>query len=262
MNPALYPALAQEIASDPMRLGLAEYLPGRAAFPIAALLSQLHGEWTKCVPFVTMPAVLGWAARGVLDQVTAGSTNANLTSEARSICQVALRMFNVGPYLYLRQPQLSAAPAAGGSLTPWTYYYVLVGLTANGDACKSLEASATVAGTNQSVALSWPAYCNEVVSWQIYRGGASGQENLLLTTINDPTVTSWTDNGSVGGVAATQPTCHADLVGALAQAGVITSAQYQQALALRWVAPAARTEVLFGAGVFADASAVRQALGW
>lgn len=95
---------------------------------------------------------------------------------------------------------LTAAPvASGGTFAAGTYFYEVTATTALGETTVSNEASAVVV-LNGSVNLAWSAPNNVVTGYKVYRGTASGVENVLVTTIVGQT-TSFTDT-NVGGAGA------------------------------------------------------------
>ncbi|MBV9124854.1 MAG: hypothetical protein JO112_15980, partial [Planctomycetes bacterium] len=79
----------------------------------------------------------------------------------------------------MRTPQnVSASPTTGGTLSAGTYYFVVSASDGHGTTLASSEVSATVDGvTSNAVALSWNPVPG-AVSYQVYKGTASGAENL------------------------------------------------------------------------------------
>lgn len=101
----------------------------------------------------------------------------------------------------------------GGTLAAATYFYVITAFNQNGETTASLEVSAVVTGATSSIALAWshisgvydlPTRAAYDAGYRIYRGTASGGENVLIYTA-PASATSWTDTGSAGGTAATPP---------------------------------------------------------
>lgn len=94
----------------------------------------------------------------------------------------------------------------GGTLAASTWYYVITAFNFAGQTTKSAEVSATTTGTTSSVALSWshvagvydlPTLAQYFAGYKIYRGTASGSENVLIATVA-ATATTYTDTGVVG----------------------------------------------------------------
>ncbi|HQU41153.1 MAG TPA: hypothetical protein PK867_00015 [Pirellulales bacterium] len=71
---------------------------------------------------------------------------------------------------------------AGGALTPTTYYYVVTALDAAGESLGSTELSATTSTSFEAVDLTWSGVPG-ATSYNIYRGTASGKENVLIGTV-------------------------------------------------------------------------------
>jgi hypothetical protein len=95
---------------------------------------------------------------------------------------------------------LTATPVVGGgTFAAGTCYYEVTATTALGETTVSAEASAVVA-LNGSVNLAWTPPNNVVTHYKIYRGTASGAENVLVATVA-PGVTAFTDT-NVGGAGA------------------------------------------------------------
>lgn len=96
----------------------------------------------------------------------------------------------------------AGAVGSGGTFAAGTYYWEVTATTALGETTVSNEASATLI-LNGSCNLSWTAPVGTVTGYKVYRGTASGAENVLVTTITGNT-TTFTDT-NVGG-AGTPPT--------------------------------------------------------
>lgn len=98
---------------------------------------------------------------------------------------------------------LTATPVVGGgTFAAGTYFWEVTATTALGETTVSNEASAAIA-LNGSCTLNWTAPVGTVTGYKVYRGTASGAENVLVTTIVGNT-TTFTDT-NVGG-AGTPPT--------------------------------------------------------
>lgn len=97
---------------------------------------------------------------------------------------------------------LIATPVVGGgTFAAGTYFWEVTATTALGETTVSNEASAVIA-LNGSCTLNWTAPVGVVTGYKVYRGTASGAENVLVTTIVGNT-TTFTDT-NVGG-AGTPP---------------------------------------------------------
>lgn len=93
----------------------------------------------------------------------------------------------------------AAAVGSGGTFAAGNYFWEVTATTALGETTVSNEATATLV-LNGSANLAWNAPNNTVTGFKVYRGTASGAENVLVTTLG-PTVTSFTDT-NVGGAGA------------------------------------------------------------
>jgi hypothetical protein len=85
----------------------------------------------------------------------------------------------------------AAAVVGGGAFAAGTYFWEVTALTAIGETTVSNEASAVIA-LNGSANLTWNAPNGPVTGYRVYRGTASGAENVLVTTIVGNT-TNFTD---------------------------------------------------------------------
>ena len=95
-------------------------------------------------------------------------------------------------------PPIQTAPLAGvsgGALATGTYYYVVTAATANGETTASNEQSAAVAGPTGEATVNFLAVSG-ATGYKIYRGAASGGENLLVGTAGAG-ATSFTDTGEL-----------------------------------------------------------------
>lgn len=96
-------------------------------------------------------------------------------------------------------PAIAASATAGtGLISGTTYYYVMTSLNANGETLASNEASVTPSGNNLQVTLTW-GQVGAATGYSIYRGLSSGQENVLVTSIQNAGVTSYVDAGAIVG---------------------------------------------------------------
>lgn len=88
---------------------------------------------------------------------------------------------------------------AGGAFPAGTYFWEVTATTALGETTVSNEASAVLV-LNGSANLAWNAPNNVVTGYKLYRGTATGAENVLVTTLAAG-VTTFTDT-NVGGAGA------------------------------------------------------------
>lgn len=109
----------------------------------------------------------------------------------RDICQSV--MFNTSLASLARVPSsaptLTSATASGtgGTLAAATYYYKITGTNGVGETTASNEVNATTTGSTSSVSLAFPALPTGVTGIKVYRGTATGAENVLVATISSPT---------------------------------------------------------------------------
>src|SRR5207245_1730748 len=84
-------------------------------------------------------------------------------------------------------------PSSTGGVLGGTYFYEITALDGVGETAGGTEASVLVSGSTGSVAISWTAISG-ATSYHIYRGTASGAENLYYTSSTN----SFTDTGGTG----------------------------------------------------------------
>lgn len=97
---------------------------------------------------------------------------------------------------------LTATPVVGGgTFAAATYFWEVTARTALGETTVSNEASAAIA-LNGSANLAWTPPNNVVTGYRIYRGTATGTENVLVASVSAST-TTFTDT-NIGG-AGTPP---------------------------------------------------------
>jgi hypothetical protein len=89
----------------------------------------------------------------------------------------------------------AAGSGTGGTLAAHEYFYVITGINANGETTPSAEVNATTTGTTSKVVLTWTAGGTANTGLRIYRGLATGAEDLLLATVAGSS-TTFTDTGS------------------------------------------------------------------
>lgn len=87
------------------------------------------------------------------------------------------------------------ASASAGALATGTYYYVVTATTANGETTASNEQSAAVTGPTGEVTVNFDAVSG-ATGYKIYRGDASGGENLLVGAAAAG-ATGFTDTGEL-----------------------------------------------------------------
>jgi hypothetical protein len=92
----------------------------------------------------------------------------------------------------------------GGALPAGTYFYKVTATMTNAETVGSNEVTTgALTGTTNSVDLSWSEPPNSgATGYNIYRGTAIGQENVLVANIPDASITTFTD---VGGPTSPMP---------------------------------------------------------
>lgn len=105
---------------------------------------------------------------------------------------------NQNPYLAPGLPVLTGS-TTGGTLAAASYFYKVTAINVFGETIASAEATVTTTGTTSSVGITWPASTG-ATSYRIYRGTATGAENVYYTS----TTNAFTDTGAVN-TAATPP---------------------------------------------------------
>jgi hypothetical protein len=89
---------------------------------------------------------------------------------------------------------VTAALAAGGTLTVGAYFYVVTAVTSAGaESAQSAEATATTTAGNQTITLSWAAVPG-AVSYKVYRSTTTGSY-VTPALAGSPTTNSFTDAG-------------------------------------------------------------------
>ncbi|HWB07900.1 MAG TPA: choice-of-anchor L domain-containing protein [Pirellulales bacterium] len=97
-----------------------------------------------------------------------------------------------------------AVSSTGGTLATGSYYYVITALTASGETTASGEVSAAVTGPTGEVTLSWFPVVG-ATGYKIYRGTASGAENVLAGIVSVGTTASFVDTGAVVATGQSPP---------------------------------------------------------
>jgi hypothetical protein len=101
----------------------------------------------------------------------------------------------------LPTPTQSATSTAttGGALAANTYYYIVIAITANGEAPSNEESQATT-GNKSKVTINW-SLDTGATGYKIYRGTAAAGENVLIGQVGSA-VTSFVDYGALNQFAA------------------------------------------------------------
>ena len=97
-----------------------------------------------------------------------------------------------------------ATATTGGTLAANTYYYVVTALNANGETLASMEVKITTTGSTSANTISWNLPVPGATSYRIYRGTATGAENVYYTKTPGTSV-SFVDTGATS-ASGTPPT--------------------------------------------------------
>ncbi len=92
----------------------------------------------------------------------------------------------------------SATIGSGGTLVPATYYYKITSINAYGESTASSEHSCTAASANLEAVLVWVAAAG-ATGYKVYRGTATGAENVLVAVVTPGSATGYTDLGALIG---------------------------------------------------------------
>lgn len=142
-----------------------------------------------------------------------GSTTASPTATTFNLSGINVATWNQAfeqiYTLFTSAPSgLTATLASGGSLTAGTTYFYKVtavgynGFSSTNETSGSNEPAGVAATSgNQTINLSWTALPG-AVSYNIYRGTATGAENVL---VGNTTLTTFTDNGTAATTSQTPP---------------------------------------------------------
>jgi hypothetical protein len=118
----------------------------------------------------------------------------------------------------------AATAAAGGSLNAGTYYYVVSALYGNLESLPSNEVSIVTTGTTSENTITWAAagsFNNQSpTGYKIYRGGASGGENVYYTV---GAVLTFTDTGAAATNGSPTPSAAATQIPAPQQAAATSA---------------------------------------
>jgi hypothetical protein len=97
---------------------------------------------------------------------------------------------------------------SGGTFTAGTYFWTVTSITAAGESKMGNELTFALTA-NQQQPINWSTVTG-ATGYKIYRGTATGAENVLVTTISSGSTVTYTDTGSAG-TAATLPTANTTL---------------------------------------------------
>lgn len=158
---------------------------------------QVPAQCATCAPAeaplccVNLPPQVSQANSGLYGTLLGALENQIVAALTRGIANAATPT----PQNWAVPPvQLQPAATGTGSLSG-TWYYVITAVNANGETTASFEFSVTP--QNQSVQLSWlPVGTEPATSFNIYRGTASQQENILAGSAPAGGTNTWTDDGS------------------------------------------------------------------
>lgn len=104
----------------------------------------------------------------------------------------------------------------GGSFAAATYFWKITGLNGRGETTASNEATTAVA-LNGTASLTWAALPATTVGVRVYRGTATGAENVLVATLG--AVVAYTDTGTAGTAGAPPVASGAEISSQLVPAG-------------------------------------------
>lgn len=90
-----------------------------------------------------------------------------------------------------------ATNATGGTFAAGTYFWVITAINALGETLASNEITATLV-LNGTQVMTWAAITG-ATGYKVYRGTATGAENVLVATLG--LVTTYTDTGTAGSAA-------------------------------------------------------------
>lgn len=89
--------------------------------------------------------------------------------------------------------------SSGGTLAAGQWFYQVTSIVPNGESVASNEVEATTLGATSSVLLTWNTPNGGGGSgYKVYRGNSQTNVNTLVATINDITITTFTDTGAAG----------------------------------------------------------------
>ena len=85
----------------------------------------------------------------------------------------------------------------GGTLAAAAYYWVVTAIDKSGETTPSNEVSYTWAQSQGSAVLSWTPLPT-ATGYKVYRGSTTGGESVLVTTLTNGAINTYTDTGSAG----------------------------------------------------------------
>lgn len=124
---------------------------------------------------------------------------------------------------------LAASPnVGGGTFAAATYFWKVTGSNSRGETTASNEATCAVA-LNGTASLTWAALPAGTTAVRVYRGTATGAENVLVATLG--AVVAYTDTGTAG-VAGSPPTVSgAEISSMLTMAGALRDSAHPAVVA-------------------------------
>lgn len=199
--------LLSQLASKGAYVGLANAVPSGLDVTLANITEVTTPGYAR--------AAVTWGVPGASDLnvgpvEVANSQDVNFPAVTEDLVPAAYAFLTdkaTGNALAAPVASLGAATNSGGTFTAGTYYWVVTAVNAKGETIASNEVSATLSA-NGSQVINW-AVITGATGYNIYRGTVSGQENVLVGTLNGNT---FTDTGAVG-TAATPPSVNSAAIG-------------------------------------------------
>jgi hypothetical protein len=136
----------------------------------------------------------------LIDTITSGTTDSFADTGSETTYSAALPALPEG---YVPQAVGATASGSGGSLADGTYYYTITSTLGTLESTPSDEVFATTTGSTSEVALTW-SQVPGATGYKVYRGTATGDENVLVATIAGGTTLSFSDTGMESTSAAPQ----------------------------------------------------------
>jgi hypothetical protein len=180
-------------------------IPGSSPHSLAMLDSQIvvpsgvrleaHGSLVNALPSrnAFCVDVRPYAIVERIEVLAAFGTGVNCgtNSQQAHIVLGDVRVWHCGGATTAPTTLAGSTSTTGGTLSANTRYYVVTAIDAyGGETLVSNEVSITSTGATSSNSLTWDAYAG-AVSYRIYRGTASGAQNLFFTSATN----SFTDTG-------------------------------------------------------------------
>ena len=122
----------------------------------------------------------------------------------------------------------AAANTGGGTFAAATYFWKVTGLNAAGETVGSAEATVAVTAGG-SASLTWAALPAGTTGVKVYRGTATGAENVLVATLG--AVTAYTDTGGAGVAGSPPANSSAVLSSLLTEAGALRDSTHPAVIA-------------------------------